>query len=215
MDNFWTVFVKSFCGQFLWTHFVDSPLASKLHDFDSLSNCWKSLGQCGKTVSSGESLGCLHCAAGPWKGSLGNFLGKTLGCKTLSLHPKNPLGAFTLSFSTLSAPIDTLIRGQFFHTAPRIFNSRFHSVLVQGFCNLLVYDILFFTVFWWIYLFVQYSSLLAVYTVQHLSTNHWPADKCILSHTISKISNRAQKIRIWLRSSCMNAAALGPAGDGW
>ena len=46
------------------------------HDFDSLSYCGKSLGQCGKTVPSGESIGCPYCAEGQCEGSLG----QTLGC---------------------------------------------------------------------------------------------------------------------------------------
>ena len=40
-----------------------------------------------KTVPSGEFLGCLHCAAGQCKGSLGIFLGQTLGFKTSGAVP--------------------------------------------------------------------------------------------------------------------------------
>ena len=40
------------------------------------NNCWKSLGQCGKTVPSWECQGCLHCAKGQCEGSL-VYLGNT------------------------------------------------------------------------------------------------------------------------------------------
>ena len=47
-----------------------------------------------------------------------------LGFTALGLASENLLGALTLSLSTL----DTLLRGQFFHTAPRIFNSCFQMM---------------------------------------------------------------------------------------
>jgi len=50
----------------------------------TVENPWGSLE---KTVPSGEFLGCLHCAAGQCEGSLGIFLGPTLGCKTSGAAP--------------------------------------------------------------------------------------------------------------------------------
>ena len=86
-----------------------------------------------KTVPSGEFLGWLHCAAGQCEGSLGIFLGQNLGGKTLGAAPPwfCSLG-FALGKSLGSphtAPQHSvgtrgiLLRGQFFNTAPRIFNS--------------------------------------------------------------------------------------------
>ena len=62
------------CGPGQWRYLP----ASKPHDFDSLSNCWKSLGQSGITIPSGECLRCRHCAVRQCEGSLWIFLGQTL-----------------------------------------------------------------------------------------------------------------------------------------
>ena len=117
-----------------------ASFSSKPQDFGSHSNCWKYLGQSGITVPSGECLGCGNCALGQCEGSLGIFLGQTLGCKTFRF--------FSLGFaqgkswgSPGTAPQHsvgtrgTLLRGQLFHSAPRIFNScsdyQFHEVYWQ------------------------------------------------------------------------------------
>ena len=62
-----------------------SPPANEHHDFVSLSNSGKALGQGGKTIPSGESLGCPHCAAGRCEGSLRIFLRANPRLQTLSL----------------------------------------------------------------------------------------------------------------------------------
>ena len=113
-----------------------ASFASKPHEIGSLSNCWKSLGQSGITVPSGECLGCPHCAAGQCEGSSGIFFGIALSCKTLGLGflqpqelppplrfevsglpSENSLGALTLPLSTVSAP-STLSLGDSFSKLP-------------------------------------------------------------------------------------------------
>ena len=130
----WTLFVDPFCGHFLQTIFVDSLPANEPHDFDSLSNCWKSMGQCGKTAPSWESLGRLHCV-GKCEGSLGIFLEQTLGCKTLGLPSENSSGALTRPLSTMKAP-STLSLGDSFSKLPRRFSTVaftiFHMCILAG-----------------------------------------------------------------------------------
>ena len=64
----------------------------------TVENPW---GSVERTVPSGEFLGCLHCAAGQCEGSLGIFLGQTLGCKTLSTVSSPSTLSLGDSFSTL------------------------------------------------------------------------------------------------------------------
>ena len=108
-----------------------ASFASKPHDFGSLSNGWKSLGQSGITVPLGECLGCLHCAAGQCEGSQGIFRGQTRGCKTKGAQPPRfcsrgfARGKFRGSPHTASqyniCTRGILLRGQFFPHCPKDF----------------------------------------------------------------------------------------------
>ena len=59
-----------------------------------------------------------------------------LGFAASGLPSENPMGALTLPLAQCWHPQHSPLRGQFFHTAPRIFNSFFQSVMVDP--NLLI-----------------------------------------------------------------------------
>ena len=63
---------------------ANEPCNFETVETETVENPW---GSVEKTVPSGEFLGCLHCAAGHCKGSLGIFLGQTLGFKTSGAVP--------------------------------------------------------------------------------------------------------------------------------
>ena len=52
---------------------------------------------------------------------------RPIGFAASGLPSENPLGSLTLPLSTVVGTLNTLLRGQFFQPAPRIFNSRFHT----------------------------------------------------------------------------------------
>ena len=67
---------------------------------------------------------CKNCPL--WRVLRVNPWLRPLSFAASGLPSENPSGALTLPLSTVLAP-STLLRVQFFHTAPRIFSSRFHT----------------------------------------------------------------------------------------
>ena len=86
-----------------------------------------------KLSPKGECRGCQRCAKGQCEGSRGIFRGQTRGCKTEGAQPPRFCSrGFAREKSRGSPHIDpkhsvgtrgTLLRGQLFHSAQRIFNS--------------------------------------------------------------------------------------------
>ena len=97
-----------------------SPLANEPHDFDSWATVENPWGCVEKTLPSGEFLGCLYCTV------------LRSSVRTLKDFPRaNPrlqnLGGCPLA--QCDHPQHYPLRGQFFHTAPRISISRFQTVV--------------------------------------------------------------------------------------
>ena len=123
---------SQFWGHLLWWLLTCTKETLKKSKGQFESDCWKSLGQSGITIPSGECLGCRHCAAGQCKGSLGIFSGKPLTAKPRGLRPlgfaasglplENHSGALTLPLSTMSTP-STLSLGDSFSTLPLGFST--------------------------------------------------------------------------------------------
>ena len=104
MGQLWATSSSFFEAQSLTNSEKSSGIASKPHEFGSLSNCRKSLGHSGITVPSGD---CLRANLGNPSGALTLTLSAVSPPSTLSLGDSfstQPLGFLTVAFR-LSKPL--------------------------------------------------------------------------------------------------------------